>query len=82
MGYIEGKNKWHGVNYKIGTITELFLLLKDTIMKLTLNDLKALFTIAKVSGAVKVSKHQASKKGYGKTEETIRKAKSAKRNHK
>lgn len=33
-------------------------------MKSTLNDLKALFTVAKVNGNKKISKHQASKKGY------------------
>lgn len=33
-------------------------------MKSTLNDLKALFTTAKVNGNKKISKHQASKKGY------------------
>ena len=33
-------------------------------MKSTLNDLKALFTVAKVNGNKKISKHQASKKNH------------------
>lgn len=32
--------------------------------KMNLQDLKALFTVAKVNGNKKISKHQASKKGY------------------
>jgi hypothetical protein len=38
--------------------------------------------INKTRKSTKTTKHAASKKGYGKTEETIRKAKVVKRNHK
>ena len=46
-----------------GTITELFTILKDYIMKSTLKDLQSLFTTVKVTGYSKISKYQSSKKG-------------------